>query len=45
MPGSVRSGDRAVWQIGKVQVFDGGPDGLVATADNSLFQVQGVFVP
>jgi hypothetical protein len=45
MPGSVRTGDRAIWQIGKVQVFDGGPDGLVATAGNSIFQTQGIFVP
>jgi uncharacterized repeat protein (TIGR01451 family) len=45
MPGSVRAGDRAIWQIGKVQVFDGGPDGVIATADNSLFQTQGIFLP
>jgi uncharacterized repeat protein (TIGR01451 family) len=45
MPGSVRTGDRAIWQIGNVQVFDGGPDGQAATADNALFQTQGLFVP
>jgi uncharacterized repeat protein (TIGR01451 family) len=45
MPGSVRSGDRAIWQVGAVQVFDGGPDGQVATPGNSLFQTQGIFVP
>jgi hypothetical protein len=45
MPGSVRSGDRAIWQIGPAQVFDGGPDGQVATPGNSLFQTQGLFVP
>ena len=45
VPGSARTGDRAIWQIGKVKVFDGGPDGLVATADNTLFQTQGVFIP
>jgi uncharacterized repeat protein (TIGR01451 family) len=45
VPGSVRSGDRAIWQIGAVQVFDGGPDGQVATPDNSLFETQGIFVP
>jgi hypothetical protein len=44
-PGSVQEGDRSVWQLGQVQVSDGGPDGDVATADNSLFAVQGVFVP
>ena len=41
----VKDGDRQVVQMGQVQVFDGGPDGDVQTADNSLFAVQGVFVP
>jgi hypothetical protein len=36
---------RAIWALDQVQVFDGGPDGVVATADNSLFAVQGIFVP
>jgi hypothetical protein len=45
MPGSVRSGDRAIWQIGAVQVFDGGTDGQVATPGNALFETQGIFVP
>jgi hypothetical protein len=45
MPGSVRSGDRAIWQVGAAQVFDGGSDGQVATPGNSLFQTQGIFVP
>ena len=45
MPGSVRTGDRSVWQLGKVQILDGGADGLVATAGNSLFEAQGIFVP
>jgi hypothetical protein len=38
-------GKRAIWELGQVRVYDGGPDGLAATADNSLFAVQGVFVP
>jgi len=45
LPGSVRSGDRAVWQIGRVEVLDGGPDGVVSTEPNTLFATQGVFVP
>ena len=45
VPGSARTGDRAIWQIGKVKVFDGGPDGVAATGGNTLFQTQGVFIP
>jgi len=45
LPGSVRSGDRAVWQIGRVGVLDGGPDGVVSTEPNTLFATQGVFIP
>ena len=45
LPGFVESGARSIWQLGPVQVFDGGPDGVVSTEDNSLFADQGVFVP
>jgi hypothetical protein len=45
VPGSVRSGDRAIWQVGEMQVLDGGADGVAATSPNSLFATQGVFVP
>jgi hypothetical protein len=45
LPGSVQTGARAIWQLGSVQVFDGGPDGIVSTPDNSLFADQGLFVP
>jgi hypothetical protein len=34
-----------VWEVGQVQVFDGGSDGVVSTAPNTLFATQGVFVP
>jgi serine protease AprX len=45
-PGSVVEGKRAIWQLGSVQVFDGGPDGDADTpAGNTLFAVPGVFVP
>jgi hypothetical protein len=44
-PGTVKESRRAVWQLDQVKVFDGGPDGVVSTADNTLFAVQGVFVP
>jgi hypothetical protein len=40
-----RDGDRTVVGITQMQVFDGGPDGIVATEDNTLFAVQGIFIP
>lgn len=46
VPGMVRAGDRAIWELGTVEVWDGGSDGDVATAsDDTLFARQGVFVP
>ena len=44
-PGVIKEGMRAIWQLGQVQVFDGGPDGQAATTPNTLFAVQGLFVP
>ena len=43
--GSVRESRRANWELGQIQVFDGGADGLATTQPNTLFAVQGVFVP
>jgi hypothetical protein len=45
VPGMVKDGDRQVVELGQVRASDGGPDGQVSTAGNSLFAVQGVFVP
>jgi hypothetical protein len=45
LPGAVTDGARAIWELGDVQVTDGGSDGVAATADNSLFARQGVFIP
>jgi uncharacterized protein len=45
LPGTVNEGKRAVWQLGQLEVFDGGADGLASTDDNTLFARQGVFVP
>ena len=43
---SSQDGRRAVWQLGQVRVFDGGSDADGSTtADNTVFAVQGVFVP
>jgi hypothetical protein len=39
-------GKRAVWTLGKVEVYDGGSDGDADTAgDDTLFMEQGLFVP
>ena len=45
VPGTIKEGKRAIWQLGQVRVNDGGPDGLASTTPNTLFAVQGVFVP
>jgi len=45
IPGVVPEGKRSIWALDQVRLFDGGPDGDADTADNSLFAVQGVFIP
>ena len=46
VPGLVMDTKRAIWQMGQVQVYDGGPDGDAdTTAGDTLFAVQGIFVP
>ena len=42
---SVVDGERTVVELTQFQVFDGGPDGSVGTSDNTLFAVQGLFIP
>jgi hypothetical protein len=44
-PGTVREGERAIWGMGQVRVFDGGPDGDPSTVPNSPIASQGLFVP
>jgi ABC-type phosphate transport system substrate-binding protein len=45
VPGSVPEGKRSIWELGQVIVNDGGPDGVVSTDPNTVFERQGVFVP
>ena len=45
VPGAIVSGKRAIWQLGQVQVNDGGSDGVVSTNPNTVFERQGVFIP
>lgn len=43
--GTVKESMRTIWQIGKVNAFDGGADGVASTNPNTLFLTQGYFVP
>ena len=46
VPGAVTTGSRAIWELGAIEVDDGGPDGSLATPEGGApFAVQGVFVP
>ena len=45
VPGSAQERKRSIWALDQVEVFDGGADGLASTTPNTLFAVQGVFVP
>jgi hypothetical protein len=44
-PGTVKETRRTIWQLGDVEILDGGPDGDAETADNTVFLRQGIFVP
>jgi hypothetical protein len=46
VPGMVKEGRRSTWELGRLSLYDGGPDGIASTTgDNTLFMTQGVFVP
>jgi plastocyanin len=46
VPGAVVEGMRSIWQVDKIQVLDGGSDGVASTATgNTLFATQALFVP
>jgi hypothetical protein len=46
VPGSVKDTQRGVIEVQQLQIFDGGTDGQAgSTADNTLFEVQGIFIP
>jgi hypothetical protein len=42
---SIRNGARTVVGINQIRVSDGGADGQVGTGSNTLFAVQGIFIP
>ena len=45
VPGIIVEVRRSVWEIGQIEVLDGGPDGDADTPGNGVFARQGVFVP
>jgi hypothetical protein len=46
IPGAVREGNRAIWELGRLEIWDGGQDGSIATRDDdALFATQGLFIP
>jgi hypothetical protein len=45
VPGTVVEGKRAMWELGQVQVYDGGSSGVAGGSGATLFETQGLFVP
>jgi Tol biopolymer transport system component len=45
MPGVLVATQRAVWQLGEVEVYDGGTSGTAGASDATLFMTQGIFIP
>jgi hypothetical protein len=54
LPGIAKEGDRSIWQMGRIEVFDAGPNGTgfgsgcpttCGDGDEAAFLQQGVFVP
>jgi hypothetical protein len=46
LPGSVVEENRAIWELSKIDVYDGGTDdSFTPGGDDTLFETQGVFVP
>jgi hypothetical protein len=43
-PGVVKEGVRSNWELGQIQVLDGGPDGA-SPDESTMFAVEGIFVP
>jgi glucose/arabinose dehydrogenase len=45
VPGAVQPTKRGNWELGQIELTDGGADGSTASAVNTVFARQGVFVP
>jgi hypothetical protein len=44
-PGLVKSGKRAIWDLGAIEVLDGGSNGVAGAPDATVFEQQGFFAP
>jgi glucose/arabinose dehydrogenase len=44
-PGTIDEGARAVWELASVELLGPGPDGITATADDTVLARPGLFVP
>ena len=42
---AVKDTKRGIIEVSQVQVTDGGTDGIMGTTPNTLFEVQGIFIP
>jgi hypothetical protein len=45
VPNTIKEGVRTIWQLGTIDVFDGGSDGLASTNPNTRYLTQGYFTP
>jgi hypothetical protein len=45
VPGAVVGGKRANWQLGQIQVYDGGASGIAGASDANLFEDAGIYTP
>jgi hypothetical protein len=45
VPGSVTTGQRTIWELGQLVVYDGGAGGDIQTPDGAPLVKQGLFVP
>ena len=44
-PNVIKQSMRTIWQLGQIEVLDGGADGVASTTPNTVFARQGVFAP
>jgi acid phosphatase type 7 len=45
LPSVATEGKRSIWELVDVKLYDGGPDGIAQTGNNTLFAVPGLLAP